>query len=107
MTVPARKLLPIGIQTFREIRESDCYYVDKTGLALRLIQQGKCFFLSRPRRFGKSLFLDTLRAIFEGEEEHFRGLAIHDQWDWTVKYPVLRISFGTGVVKSLVDCALT
>jgi len=54
MTVPDRKLLPIGIQTFSKIRESDFYYVDKTALALQLIRQGSCFFLSRPRRFGKS-----------------------------------------------------
>jgi len=103
MTVPARKLLPIGIQTFAKIREDDFYYVDKTALALQLIRQGSCFFLSRPRRFGKSLFLDTLRAIFAGEEEHFRGLAIHDQWDWTVKNPVIRLSFGNGVVTNRED----
>ena len=53
-----RKKLPIGIQTFRKIREDDCYYVDKTPLALRLIEEGTHYFLSRPRRFGKSLFLD-------------------------------------------------
>ena len=52
--------LPTGIQTFRKIREGNCYYVDKTGFALRLIREGKYYFLSRPRRFGKSLFLDTL-----------------------------------------------
>jgi len=103
MTVPARKLLPIGIQTFSKIREDDFYYVDKTALALQLIRHGSCFFLSRPRRFGKSLFLDTLRAIFAGEEEHFRGLAIHDQWDWTVKYPVIRLSFGDGVMRDRKD----
>jgi len=103
MTAPARKLLPIGIQTFSKIRESDFYYVDKTALALQLIRLGSCYFLSRPRRFGKSLFLDTLRAIFEGEEEHFRGLTIHDQWDWAVKYPVIRLSFGDGVMRDRND----
>ena len=55
----ARKKLPIGIQTFREIREGGYYYVDKTGFALRLNDEGKYYFLSRPRRFGKSLFLDN------------------------------------------------
>lgn len=58
-----RKHLPIGIQTFRKIREDDYYYVDKTGFALRLIEEGTHYFLSRPRRFGKSLFLDTLGGV--------------------------------------------
>ena len=57
-----RKKLPIGIQTFREIREGGHYYVDKSGFALRLTEQGKYYFLSRPRRFGKSLFLDSCRS---------------------------------------------
>ena len=63
MATMTRKKLPIGIQTFREIREDDCYYVDKTGFALRLITEGKYYFLSRPRRFGKSLFIDTLGEL--------------------------------------------
>ena len=91
-----RKQLPIGIQTFREIREDDYYYVDKTQLAADLIQNGKHYFLSRPRRFGKSLFLDTLKELFEGNEQLFTGLAAHNQWNWSVKYPVIRISFGGG-----------
>lgn len=95
-----KKKLPIGIQTFREIREDNCYYVDKTPFALKLIEQGKYYFLSRPRRFGKSLFLDTLKELFEGNEPLFRGLYCHDQWDWQVKYPVIRISFGGGVLGS-------
>lgn len=92
-----RKKLPIGIQTFREIREDDCYYVDKTRFALRLITEGKYYFLSRPRRFGKSLFIDTLAELFAGNEALFRGLYCHDKWDWSVKYPVIRLSFGGGV----------
>ena len=91
----ARRKLPIGIQTFREIREEGCYYVDKTAWVLRLVDEGKHYFLSRPRRFGKSLLLDTIKELFEGSEELFRGLAIHDQWDWTPR-PVVRISFGSG-----------
>ena len=94
MTLP-RKKLPIGIQNFREIRQDDYYYIDKTGLALDLYNNGKHYFLSRPRRFGKSLFLDTLKELFEGNEKLFVGLAVHDQWDWAVKYPVLRFSFGS------------
>ena len=78
-----RKKLPIGIQTFAQIREDDAYYyVDKTPLAFKLATQGKYYFLSRPRRFGKSLFLDTLAELFAGNEPLFRGLYIHDKWDW-------------------------
>ena len=90
----SRQKLPIGIQTFSEIRQGGYYYVDKTSLALDMVENGKHYFLSRPRRFGKSLFLDTLKEIFEGNEALFEGLAIHDKWDWSVKYPVLRFSFG-------------
>src|SRR5690606_16606072 len=95
-----RKKLPIGIQTFREIREEDFYYVDKTPHALRLIGEGKYYFLSRPRRFGKSLFIDTLAELFAGNEALFRGLYCHDKWNWSVKYPVIRISFAEGVMES-------
>lgn len=91
-----RRKLPLGIQTFSQIRSGGYYYVDKTALAHRLINEGKHYFLSRPRRFGKSLLLDTLKELFEGNEALFKGLAIHDEWDWSVKYPVLRFSFGTG-----------
>ena len=94
-----RRRLPIGIQTFREVREDDCYYVDKTAYIRRLLDEGKHYFLSRPRRFGKSLFLDTLKDLFEGNEPLFEGLAIHDRWDWSVRYPVLRLSFGSGHFK--------
>ena len=92
---PARRKLPIGIQTFRKLREEGCYYVDKTPWIGRLVDEGDQYFLSRPRRFGKSLLLDTIKELFEGSEELFRGLAIHDQWDWTPR-PVVRISFGSG-----------
>ena len=94
-----RRRLPIGIQTFREVREDGCYYVDKTAFIRRLLDEGKYFFLSRPRRFGKSLFLDTLKELFEGSEPLFEGLAIHDRWDWSVRHPVLRLSFGAGHFK--------
>ena len=91
-----RRRLPIGIQTFREIRERNCYYVDKTAWIRRLLDEGKHYFLSRPRRFGKSLFLDTCKELFEGSEALFGGLAIHEGWDWSVRHPVLRLSFGSG-----------
>ena len=92
-----RRRLPIGIQTLRKIREDDCYYVDKTAYARRLVDEGSHYFLSRPRRFGKSLFLDTLKELFEGTESLFEGLAVHDRWDWSLRRPVLRLSFGGGV----------
>jgi hypothetical protein len=95
-----RRKLPIGIQTFAKIREADYYYVDKTGFIQRMINEGSQYFLSRPRRFGKSLLLDTLAELFAGNEPLFRGLAIHPHWDWTVRYPILRFSFGGGVVQS-------
>ena len=96
----ARRKLPIGIQTFREIIEEGYYYVDKTGFALDLVEQGKYYFLSRPRRFGKSLFLDTLKDLFEGHQALFTGLAAETRWDWTKQYPVIRISFSDGVLQN-------
>ena len=91
-----KRRLPIGIQTFRKIREENCYYVDKTAHIRRLIEEGKHYFLSRPRCFGKSLFLDTLKELFEGNEPLFEGLHIHDHWDWSVRYAVLRFEFSSG-----------
>ena len=98
--VLARRKLPIGIQTFREIIEGGYYYVDKTGMAADLIDQGKYYFLSRPRRFGKSLLIDTLKDLFEGHEALFVGLAAETRWDWSKQFPVIRISFVEGVVHS-------
>ena len=94
-----RRRLPIGIQTFRKLREQDCYYVDKTAYIERLLHEGTHYFLSRPRRFGKSLFLDTLKELFEGNEELFAGLYIHHRHDWSVHHPVVRLSFGGGNFK--------
>jgi len=94
-----QRRLPIGIQTFREIRERNCYYVDKTAYIQRLLDEGKHYFLSRPRRFGKSLFLDTLRTVFEGDGALFDGLIIQNTWDWSVCHPVVRLSFGRGNFK--------
>ena len=91
--------LPIGIQTFRQIREDDCCYVDKTGFAVRLAEAGKYYFLSRPRRFGKSLFLDTLAELFRGNRDLFTGLEAEQGWDWSQRYPVIRFSFGGGLVR--------
>ena len=91
-----RRRLPIGIQTFRKVRDDGCYYVDKTGFMLRLAAEGTHYFLSRPRRFGKSLFLDTLKELFEGNKALFEGLDVHDRWDWSVRHPVVRLDFGAG-----------
>ena len=90
----SRKILPIGIQDFRTIRKENHYYVDKTQLIHQLVSQGRHYFLSRPRRFGKSLLLDTMRELFECNEELFRGLDIHDKWDWSEKHTVVHLSFG-------------
>ena len=91
------KMMPVGIQTFRKIIEGDYLYIDKTEIARSLIEKYEYVFLSRPRRFGKSLFLDTLKNIFEGNRELFRGLLIEEQWNWELKYPVILISFSGGI----------
>ena len=103
----ARKKLPIGIQSFAKLRDGDeHYYVDKTGYAVDLAQTGNCYFLSRPRRFGKSLFLDTLKQLFEGRRSLFEGLAAEGRWDWARTHPVIRISFGGGVLKNRAELAM-
>lgn len=88
-----RRRLPIGIQSFRRLREADCYYVDKTPLIRDLVERGDFYFLSRPRRFGKSLLLGTFAELFAGNESLFHGLDIHGLWDWSQTHPVVRISF--------------
>ncbi len=93
------KQLPIGIQTLTKILGADYYYVDKTQILAELVKTGSYYFLSRPRRFGKSLFLDTLREAFMGNKELFKGLYLENNWDWSKKYPVIRIDFGYGVIK--------
>jgi len=100
MIFPMKRLkLPIGIQTLAKIREGGYYYVDKTAFALDLIEKGGYYFLSRPRRFGKSLFLDTLKELFEGNKKLFTGLHAESHWDWSRKHPVIRISFSDGVLR--------
>ena len=97
---PPLKKLPVGIQTFSEIITEGYAYVDKTAYALALANAGKYYFLSRPRRFGKSLFLDTLKELFEGSEALFRGLDLHAHWDWSRRHPVIRLDFAGGVVQT-------
>ena len=100
MPATHRRKLPIGIQTFSDIREGGYYYVDKTPFIEKLANQNKYYFLSRPRRFGKSLLLDTLGCLFEGRKALFEGLYIYDKWDWQQRYPVVRLSFGSGVMQT-------
>ncbi|MFO7748496.1 MAG: AAA family ATPase [Desulfobacteraceae bacterium] len=90
------KKLPIGIYNFEKIREDDFYYVDKTPYIVELAGQAGYYFLSRPRRFGKSLFLDTLKCAFEGKNALFKGLYLEKHWDFNKTYPVLAISFAGG-----------
>jgi len=97
------KKLPIGIQTFEKIAQDNYCYVDKTHFVRQLFDEGTYYFLSRPRRFGKSLFLSTLKAAFEGRRELFQGLFLYDNWDWTQSNPVVHISLGSGVMRSVHD----
>lgn len=94
--MPTLAPLPVGIQDFAQLREGGFLYVDKTELIHRLVTSSKAVFLSRPRRFGKSLLVSVLKELYEGNESLFRGLWIHDHWDWSKTHPVVRISFGTG-----------
>lgn len=84
---------PIGLQSFRKIREGGYAYIDKTEIIHRLVISGNYYFLSRPRRFGKSLLVDTIEELFSGGRELFEGLWIHDHWDWERKNPVVHFNF--------------
>ena len=88
-----RKILPLSRQSFRDLREDNCIYVDKTQHIYNLCTQGKMYFLSRPRRFGKSLLLSTMSELFLGSKELFEDTWIVDKWDWTKKNPIIHISF--------------
>ena len=90
------KLYPIGIQNFEKLRREGYHYVDKTGLMYRLVTTGNYYFLSRPRRFGKSLLISTLEAYFEGKKELFDGLAIASLEKTWKKYPVFHFDLSVG-----------
>ena len=82
---------------FPTLRQSGCIYVDKTAWLVKLATdvQSRMYFLARPRRFGKSLMISTLRAMFEGRKELFKGLAImKTKWDWKKKHPVIHLNMG-------------
>jgi hypothetical protein len=102
------KKLPIGLQNLREMRTQGYVYVDKTAHVARLAEEGKYYFLARPRRFGKSLLVDTLAEAFAGSRELFEGLYLENHWDWSRKYPVLRFDFSQGVLpdRALLDATL-
>ena len=87
------KYLPISRQSFRKLREDNCIYVDKTQHIYNLSHNGGMYFLSRPRRFGKSLLLSTLHELFLGSKELFEDTWIADKWNWSDKSPVIHISF--------------
>ena len=88
-------LYPIGIQNFEKLRNDGCVYVDKTALMYKMVKEGNYYFLSRPRRFGKSLLISTLEAYFLGKKDLFEGLAVAElEKDW-VEYPVLHLDLNT------------
>jgi Predicted AAA-ATPase/PD-(D/E)XK nuclease superfamily len=87
------KNLPIGIQTLPKIREKNCVYVDKTQLVHQLVTTGSHYFFSRPRRFGKSLLISTLKELYLGNKAVFEGLWIENNWDWSKNNPVVHFSF--------------
>lgn len=106
MTMMHLKKLPIGIQSFSEIITGGYAYVDKTPFIAELVNGGKYYFLSRPRRFGKSLLIDTIDCAFSGRKELFSGLFLDSPesgWDFSMQYPVLRIDFAGGSLRSVSD----
>jgi hypothetical protein len=94
------KKLSIGISDFKELIQGNYIYVDKTEYIYKMTSSGKYYFLSRPRRFGKSLLISTLEYLFKGEKELFKNLYIYDKWKWEEIYPVIRIDFGDTQVKN-------
>jgi hypothetical protein len=86
-------MLPIGTQTFEKLRKSNAVYIDKTDHIYKLISTGSVYFLSRPRRFGKSLLISTFKELFKGNKQLFEGLYIYDKWDWSKTNPVIHLDF--------------
>ncbi|MCL2116366.1 MAG: AAA family ATPase, partial [Methanobrevibacter sp.] len=94
------KKLPLGISTFSEIIEENYIYVDKTEAIYNMVTAGEIYFLSRPRRFGKSLLVNTLEELFRGNKKLFKNLYIYDKWDWSKKHPVIHLDFGSRTTNS-------
>ena len=96
------KDLPIGVQTFKNMREGNYVYVDKTEQIYPIVSKHYgAYFLSRPRRFGKSLTVSTMNELFSGNRELFKGLWIEDKWDWSKTHPVIHISFDSSDYRGL------
>ncbi len=95
------KKLPIGIQTYERLITEGYYYVDKTPFIASLADAGVYYFLSRPRRFGKSLLVSTIRSAYEAKKELFAGTYLYEHWDWSTSNPVVHFSFGSGVIRNL------
>ena len=88
-----KKKLPVGIQDFPRFKEGNYLYIDKTEYIHRIVTNGDYYFLSRPRRFGKSLLISTMKELFSGNRGLFEGLWIENRWDWSITNPVVHISF--------------
>ena len=95
--------IPVGVDRFHEMITQKNYYVDKTHIIQNLVKStvthekiSRRYFLSRPRRFGKSLLVDTIKCLFEGKKQLFKGLAIYDHWDFSDKHPVIKLSLDIG-----------
>lgn len=96
-------LYPIGVQSFAKLREEDYMYADKTGFIENLVTGGNCYFLSRPRRFGKSLLLSTIEAFYQGRKNLFQGLVISRmEHDWQ-PYPVLHMALNANKCQTVND----
>ncbi|TAG99119.1 MAG: hypothetical protein EAZ16_15155 [Sphingobacteriales bacterium] len=94
-SIQLKRKYPVGIQDLSEVITGGYTYVDKTYYAYKLIDEGKFYFLSRPRRFGKSLFVTTLEYLFKAKKEIFEGLYIYDKWDWSKTSPIIKIGFSS------------
>ena len=94
------KKLPIGIQTFAKISQGNYCYADKTPLIARLVDEGEFYFLARPRRFGKSLLIDTIAEAFLGNKELFDGFYLENNWDWQQQFPVVKIDLAESILDS-------
>jgi hypothetical protein len=107
MWLPMPKKLPLGLQDFRKIIENGFWYVDKTEFIFRIASNPGAYFLSRPRRFGKSITVAVLHELYSGSRELFQGLWIADKWDWDKKHPTLRITLaGIGFVETGLEAVL-
>ncbi len=88
-----KKKLALGNQEFSKVINKNCVYVDKTEIIYKFVTENDYYFLSRPRRFGKSLLVNTIKELYLGRQELFKGLWIYDKWDWKTNYPVIKMSF--------------